>query len=90
MTRVDLAPDLSTARVFISTPGSDDERDLAVEALKSASGHLAHELQSRIRIRRMPRLLFAVDDRLSQGDEMSDMIDRVIDEDRKLRTRRSN
>lgn len=90
VTRVDLAPDLSTARVFISTPGSDEERELAVEALESASGHLGRELQSRIRIRRMPKLIFAVDDRLAQGDEMSEMIDRVLDEDRRLRTRRSN
>ena len=90
VTHVDLAPDLSTARVFISTPGDEEERALAVEALESAAGRLGRDLQSRIRIRRMPKLLFAVDDRLARGEDMSEMIDRVIEEDRKLRTRRES
>ena len=89
VTKVDLAPDLSTARVYISTPLGGEERDLAVEALRSASGRLGRELQSRIRIRRMPRLIFAADDTLERGEDLDDMIDRALDEDRRLRTRRS-
>ncbi|MDA0232314.1 MAG: 30S ribosome-binding factor RbfA [Chloroflexi bacterium] len=88
VTRVELAPDLSTARVFVSTPGGDEERDLAVEALRSAAGHLAHELASRMKIRRMPRLLFVADDRIALGEDMSAIIDRVMAEDRKLHNRR--
>ncbi len=88
VTHVDLAPDLSTARVFISTPGSAEERANAVEALRSAAGRLGRDLQSRIRIRRMPKLLFAADDTLEQGENMSEMIDRALEDDRKLRTRR--
>lgn len=88
ITDVQLAPDLSSARVYISTHGSEDERTQTLEALKSASGRLGKELQSRIRIRRMPKLLFVADDRLEQGEDMSEMIDRVMEEDRKLRTRR--
>ncbi len=90
VTRVDLAPDLSTARVFVSTPGDIAERAQAVEALQSAAGHLGRELQARIRIRRMPRLLFEADDRLEQGEQISEMINRVREEDRKMRTRREN
>ncbi len=88
VTAVDLAPDLSTARVYVSTPGDDSERANAVEALQSASGYLANELKSRIRIRRMPKLVFVIDDTLAHGEEMSDMIDRVREQDRKMRTRR--
>ena len=90
VTHVDLAPDLSTARVYISTPGDDQERALAVEALESAAGRLGRNLQSRIKIRRMPKLLFSVDDRLARGEDMSETIDRVLEEDRKLRTRRDS
>lgn len=88
VTHVDLAPDLSTARVYVSAQGGDSERALAVEALRSAAGRLGRDLQSRIRIRRMPKLLFQEDDRLERGEEMSEMIDRVLAEDRKIRTRR--
>ncbi len=90
ITHVDLAPDLSTARIYISTPGDIQERELAVEALRSAAGHLGRQLQSRIRIRRMPKLIFAADDTLERGEDMSEKIDRVIEEDRKLRTRRQS
>jgi ribosome-binding factor A len=91
VTRVDLAPDLSMARVFISVGGDDDE-DMknALEALQSAAGRLTHELESRIRIRRLPRLIFAADDRIARGDDLSQIIDRVLDEDRRLRTRRNS
>ena len=90
VTHVDLAPDLSTARVYISTPGGAEERASAVEALQLAAGRLGRELQSRIRIRRMPKLLFAADDTLEQGENMSEMIDRVLEDDRRLRTRRDS
>ncbi len=90
VTHVELATDLSTARVFISTPGSEADRAQAVEALQSAAGKLGMELQSRIKIRRMPKLLFAADDTLERGEDMSEKIDRAIAEDRKLRTRRES
>jgi len=88
VTHVDLAPDLSVAHVYISTPGNAEERTHAVEALQSASGRLGRELQEKIRIRRIPRLVFAADQTLEHGEEMSEMIDRVLQEDKKLRTRR--
>ncbi len=90
VTAVNLAPDLSTARVSISTPGSEEESALAVEALQSATGRLGRELQARIKIRRIPKLTFIADDRVARGEDMSEMIDKVMEEDRKLRTRRAN
>jgi ribosome-binding factor A len=90
VTRVDLAPDLSVARVFISVGGGADEMKKALEALQSAAGRITHELESRIRIRRLPRLTFMADDRIAHGDDMSQMIDRVLDEDRRMRTRRNS
>ncbi len=90
VTHVNLATDLSIARVFVSTPGGEEERTLAVEALQSAAGKLGMELQKRIKIRKMPKLVFEADDTLERGEDMSDKIDRAIEEDRKLRTRRES
>lgn len=90
VTHVDLAPDLSVARVFISVGGDASDMKKALEALQSAAGRITHELESRIRIRRLPRLVFMADDRIAMGDDMSQMIDRVLDEDRRLRTRRNS
>ncbi len=89
ITQVDLAPDLSTARVYVSTPQGGEEREQALEALQSAAGRLGRELQSRIRIRRLPKLVFAADDTLERGEDMIEKIERAIDEDRRMRTRRT-
>ena len=85
VTHVDLATDLTTARVFVSTPGGREERDLAIEALESAAGHLSRELESRMKIRRTPRLVFVADDLIERAEGMSGKIDKVLAEDRKLR-----
>lgn len=90
VTHVDLATDLSTARVFVSIHGGREERDLAIEALESAAGHLARELTSRMKIRRIPKLLFVADDLIERAEDMSGKIDRVLAEDRKLRRNREN
>ena len=88
VTHVDLASDLSSARVYVSAPGGREERESAVEALESAAGHLARELQSRMKIRRIPKLVFVADDLIERGDDMNGKIDRVLAEDRKQRTNR--
>jgi ribosome-binding factor A len=75
VTRVVLAPDLSSARIYVSTPGDDEDRELAVEALQSAAGFLANELGARIKIRKMPRLQFVLaEDRKQSSRRDSDQL----------------
>ena len=88
VTRVDVAPDLATARVFVSVVGSEDDQKKALKALDAASGLLSHSLEGRIRMRRVPKLRFLLDSRIAQGEEMSELIDRVMEEDRKAQARR--
>lgn len=88
ITRVEVAPDLATARVYVSIVGTDSEQKDAIKALQSASGLLSHELEERIRIRRMPKMRFLLDSRIAQGEDMSQLIDQVMEEDRKMRARR--
>jgi ribosome-binding factor A len=88
VTSVEVAPDLATARVYVSILGSEDEQKKALQALEAASGMLSHSLEGRIRIRRMPKLRFLLDTRIEQGENMSELIDRVMEEDRRLRAQR--
>src|ERR687889_403826 len=62
VTDVETAPDLSTARVWVSVIGQPEERDRAVRALEHAMPFVRRELGSRIRLRRIPQLLVRVDD----------------------------
>src|SRR5919107_5970859 len=67
VTDVETAPDLSTARVWVSVIGQPEERDRAVRALEHAMPFVRRELGSRIRLRRIPQLLVRVDDSEPRG-----------------------
>jgi thiamine biosynthesis lipoprotein len=79
--RVEIAPDLSTARVFVSPsiPGRPYvEKDL-VAPLQEAELWLRQQLFKRMRIRRVPRMKFCID----KGKEHAKRIERLLDEVKK-------
>jgi ribosome-binding factor A len=76
VTGVQLSPDLRRARVFVSTMGSENEKQESLEALKHAAGWVRHELGQRIRTRFLPEIVFQAD----TSQEYGDHIDKLIDE----------
>jgi ribosome-binding factor A len=87
ITGVDVAPDFSTARVFVSSLGSDEEKQATIDALKSASAMLRKMLAGRMTLRRVPKLIFQIDRTIELGAEMDSLIDTVVAED-SVRARR--
>ena len=69
LTRVDCAPDLSSALVFWSSLEADSEESLCqIEAgLASAAGFIRRRIAQILPLRRMPRLEFRFDPSLEQG-----------------------
>ena len=67
VTDVDTAPDLSTARVWVSVIGQPEERRRALRALEHAMPFVRRELNSRIRLRRIPELHVREDDTAQRG-----------------------
>lgn len=67
VTDVETAPDLSTARVWVSVIGQPDERALTLKALGRALPFVRHELGSRVRLRRIPELHLREDDSAQRG-----------------------
>ena len=57
---VDLSPDMRQAKVLV-TPGHTADGDASVGALNRAAGFLRSRLGRRIRMRRLPRLVFEYD-----------------------------
>jgi len=74
--RVDVPPDLRSARVFVSVLGTDEEREATLKALRSAAGFIRRHLKPRLRMRQIPELQF-VDDR---SLEYAESIARTIHE----------
>jgi len=67
VTDVETAPDLSTARVWVSVIGQPAERTETMRALERAMPFVRHELGSRIRLRRIPELHLRTDDTAERG-----------------------
>ncbi len=74
VTDVETAPDLSTARVWVSVIGQPEERRSALTALEHAMPFVRHALGSRIRIRRIPELLVRADDTAQRGTRVLQLL----------------
>ncbi len=80
ITRVEVAPDIKTARVFVSTLGSEEEKRDCLRGFGAASGFIRKELGRRIPIRTIPELTFVADDSIATGERVLDILDRVSKE----------
>jgi ribosome-binding factor A len=74
ITDVETAPDLSTARVWVSVIGQPAEREETMRALQRAMPFVRHELGSRIRLRRIPELQVRADDSAQRGTRVLQLL----------------
>lgn len=83
ITAVQLAPDLSTARIFFLPFGKKHSIEEVGEGLASAAGYLRGEVGRRLGLRHAPRLEFEPDRHLEQAAHLSSLIDRAVNADRR-------
>ena len=84
LTRVEIAPDLSTASVFWSPLSAAQDGGGAVETagegLESAAGFLRRRLAQLLSLRRTPELHFRHDPSMAKGAEMLTLLRELRDE----------
>jgi ribosome-binding factor A len=81
ITEVDVAPDLSVARVYVSSLATDEqERERSLEALKRSQGRIRHLLASRTRLRHTPELRFQLDQTAQYADNIGRLLRDVLPE----------
>ena len=73
--RVDLTPDLRTARVFVGVLGDRAQREKTMAGLAQASGFIRREVGRRIRVRHTPELLFKYDTGLDATDRVAQLLE---------------
>ena len=76
----EVAPDLKTAKIYISVLGDEASQKSTLEGLKSAAPFLRSELARRINLRNTPELRFIGDQSIEYGVNMSKLIDDVTAE----------
>ena len=73
--KMDLASDLSHCRVYVSSMDGLDAAKSAVKGLESASGFIKRELNSRMKLRRLPDFKFIADDSIAHSADITRMLD---------------
>ena len=73
ITRVETTPDLRWTKVYVSFLEEDRVKE-AMKGLKSAGGYLRHELGRTLNLRYTPEIAWAVDDSITYGAHMLELI----------------
>ena len=71
---VDVSPDLSHARVFVSVMGEEAEKMATVEALRRASGFIRARVGDDVTLKRMPELHFEIDRSLERAARIEELL----------------
>lgn len=77
VTAVDVAPDLKSAKVYVSCLQGAGEGGKYVAALNRAAGFLRHCLRERVELRGIPGLRFVYDESAERGRRIEDLLARA-------------
>lgn len=77
VTDVTLSPDLRHAKVFVSTMGSEINKEDMLAGFNNASGFLRKELASHLKLRYTPHLSFHYDDSIERGARLTELIGEI-------------
>lgn len=74
---VDVTKDLKYAKAHVSVMGSEEEKENALAALKSASGFIRREISARLNLRITPEFTFVLDRSVDYGIRINDLISKI-------------
>ncbi len=80
VTEADVAPDLKTAKVYVSIYDADAERKrVSYDILCSSAGYIRHALSQVLRLRTVPELKFILDDSMEYGEKIDKLLKDIED-----------
>lgn len=74
ITEVQVSPDLSSAKFFISTLAPAERRQEILDGLNRAKGYFRHEITRQISMKQIPQVSFALDPSLEEGARLISLI----------------
>lgn len=88
VTRIEVTADLADAKVYVSVIPVEHE-ELSMHGLKAAATWIRREAAERVRLRRMPRLTFKVDQDLRrQQDVLAGIQEARLEDERRARSKK--
>ena len=85
VSKIELSGDLQHSKVFVSTSAEEKIKNSIVESLNSEKNKIRFLLSQRVKMRRIPDLVFKIDRVLDQGLEVL----KVLDELREINDKRN-
>jgi ribosome-binding factor A len=82
LTRVELSPDLSIAKIYWSVLGGPGDRSKAEHMLESAGGFIQRQVARVLETRRVPRLAWYFDESLIKAQELDKAIRAALERDK--------
>ena len=82
ITRVQVTPDLQTARVFFTALGDDKARKNSERAVERATPFLRRQIGARLRLKRVPELHFIYDESIAGQDRVEQLLNELRAADR--------
>lgn len=77
ITHCEITSDMSYCKVYISCLNGEESTAKAVDCLKSAQGFFKRRINARIKMRKIPELIFMPDNSLDYYDKISKLIDEL-------------
>ncbi|MCR5000931.1 MAG: 30S ribosome-binding factor RbfA [Lachnospiraceae bacterium] len=77
VTDVEVAPDLKTCKVWVSTLGDESALTETIKGLKNAEGFLRRQLAASLNLRNTPELRFIADTSIEYGMKMNKILDEI-------------
>ena len=74
VTEVVVSPDLKNAKVYVSFLGKNYMKRDGIQTLRKSKGYIKSQLAKRIKIRKIPDLIFEVDDTLDKAERIEDIL----------------
>ena len=74
VTDVQCTKDLSVAKVYVTFLGKQERNDAGMRILQKSKGYIRSTLAKRIKIRKMPDLIFIQDTSLEKGNKIESIL----------------
>ena len=80
ITEVTLSPDFKHAKIFVSTLGSQIDKEDMLTSFNNATGFLRRELAAHLKLKHTPQLSFHYDDSIERGARLLKLIGELTTE----------
>ena len=78
VTEADVAPDLKTAKIYVSIyTKSEEDKQLSFKTLQECAGQIRYELSQVMKMRTVPQLTFFWDGSMTYGAKMDELFKKI-------------